>query len=336
MAQGPASVGAARSAPADGDSSATAFRASSVDPLRLLCERRAQGLRCCLVTIVGIEGTSPRRLGAQLVISEDGEVAGSISGGCLDASVAAEAMRCLEQARSQRVRYGAGSPYIDLTLPCGSGIDLQFDGALGADTVQCIGDDLAARRVVALTWPAEDQPPIVGERGAAGAIHVCVAPRLRVYVCGDGENLSAFCRVARASRIDVVALHPQADRNAGLRDLGVETHALQSPNVLPALAWDAFSAGLTLFHDHTWELPFLMQALRADALLVGAMGSQRAQALRVEQLRALGADESEILRLRGPVGLLPRARNPEELAISILGELIQSYRQQCVAHGIAV
>lgn len=316
----------------------TPFRSSIADPLQLLCQRGAEGLRCCLVTLVGVQGTSPRSLGAQLTVTESGEVTGSISGGCLDASVLAEAMRCLHDGRSQRVRYGAGSPYIDLSLPCGSGLDLQFDGALSADTLRGIYDRLAQRRLIDLSWHSADAPPQLLTDGASGdgqaSIHVRIAPRMRVVVAGRGENLRAFCRLARASQIDVVALHPDRDAHEWLRDLGVHTHLLQSPHVLPALPWDAFSAAITLFHDHAWEVPFLLQALQSEAMTVGAMGSQRAHALRVEQLREHGAGVSSIARLRGPIGLLPRARDPEELAVSVLAELLQCYRAQCAKHGV--
>lgn len=317
------------------------FRSRIADPLQLLCRRRAEGLRCCLVTLVGLQGTSPRRLGAQLAITEVGEATGSISGGCLDASVLAEAMHCLHEGRSRRVRYGAGSPYIDLALPCGSGLDLQFDGAIHADTLIGIHDCLTHRRLIDLSWTSAAQPPdLLADDACAdahsdGSAHVRIAPRLRVFVAGNGENLRAFCRIARAGEVEVIALHPDRDADAWLRGLDLHTHLLQSPLMLPALTWDAFSAAITLFHDHQWEVPFLLQALQSDAFMVGAMGSQRAHALRVEQLREHGAGEQAIGRLRGPIGMLPRAREPEELAISVLGELMQCYRQQCARYGVA-
>ena len=318
----------------------TPFRSPIADPLQLLCLRRAEGLRCCLVTIVGIEGTSPRRLGAQLVVSEAGEVAGSISGGCLDTSVISQAMECLQCGRSQRMRYGAGSPYIDLTLPCGSGLDLQFDGDLPSTILGALANRLAQRQLIDWLWTSDKLPPTLLDTAhssvnADQGIHIRVAPRLRVFVAGNGENLLSFCRLARASQIELVALHPDPDLHVVLAGLGVESRLLQAPHQLPALPWDGFTAGLTLFHDHAWEMPFLLQALDSPALLVGAMGSRRAQTMRLEQLRALGAGESALARLRGPIGILPRARDPEELAVSVLGELLQCYRQRCVEHGVA-
>lgn len=325
----------------DSETATTSFRSAIVDPLKLLSISYEKGQRCCLVTIVGIEGTSPRKLGAQLAVTEHGEVAGSISGGCLDSSVITEAQRCLQLGISQRLRYGAGSPYIDLTLPCGSGLDLQFDGAIEAGTVTSIAQRLTRREVIDLRWRADTATPSLSnaETGstaeAAGAVSVRIAPRLRVVVAGNGENLWAFCRIARASHIDVLALHPDPTLDDSLRQLGVQTRVLQSAHLLPALDWDEFTAGLTLFHDHHWELPFLLQALSSKAMMVGAMGSQRASTQRIENLRLQGADDAAIARLRGPIGLLPRARDPEELAVSVLGELMQCYRQQCQAFGVS-
>nr|WP_225444436.1 XdhC family protein [Pseudomarimonas arenosa] len=317
------------------------FRSPIHNPLQLLCQRHCEGLRSCLVTIVGIEGTSPRRLGAQLVVTEAGEVAGSISGGCLDTSVIERAIACLQLGQSQRIRYGAGSPYIDLTLPCGSGLDLQFDGDIPHPTLSRITEHIDQRRLINMFWRSANQPPelMIDQDSEPSptdeAVQIRIAPRLRVFVAGNGDNLLAFCRLARASQLEVVALHPDPALAPLLIELGVESRLLQSPQLLPTLPWDAFSAGFTLFHDHHWELPFLLQALDSHALMIGAMGSQRAQANRLEQLRVHGASEAALQRLRGPIGLLPRARDPEELAVSVLGELMQSYRQQCRRHGMA-
>ena len=88
-----------------------------------------------------------------------------------------------------------------------------------------------------------------------------------------------------------------------------------------------FSAAITLFHEHEWEIPFLVQALASDAFFVGAMGSTRAQAQRLRQLGEAGVGEQDLTRLRGPIGLLPRARDPNELAVSILADVMQAYRQ---------
>lgn len=80
--------------------------------------------RCALVTLVSIEGSSPRPLGAQMAVSETGDWVGYLSGGCIERTVVTEALDALALGRNRRVRYGKGSPYIDINLPCGSAIEL--------------------------------------------------------------------------------------------------------------------------------------------------------------------------------------------------------------------
>ncbi|GAA4789529.1 XdhC family protein [Lysobacter hankyongensis] len=308
------------------------------DALELLIASARRNEACALVTLVGLHGAAPRRIGAQMAVTANGEVAGSFSGGCLDGSVIEDARRALDEGVSRRVRYGEDSPYVDIVLPCGSGLDLQFDGVVPAATVDAIAQAIAARRPFALRWRDPASPPAcVSDAMPAAdadtdAVVVQRMPALRLVLAGAGDTLLAMCRLARAADIAVIALSPERDLRAPLDALGVDLHVLQAQHALPLLddaAFDAWTAAITLFHDHDWELPFLQRALDSDACLVGAMGSPRAQALRLERLQALGVDAASLTRLRSPLGLLPRARDPQELAVSILAEAMQAHRERC-------
>ena len=106
----------------------------------VLAELEAGG-RAVLVTIVGVEGASPRPVGAQMAVRADGSWVGYISGGCLESAVAQEALKALETGAADVVRYGKGSKYFDIVLPCGSGVDLHFDPAPDARALaETVGD----------------------------------------------------------------------------------------------------------------------------------------------------------------------------------------------------
>ena len=302
--------------------------------LELLIASARRNERCALVTLIGIHGAAPRRIGAQMAVTEGGEVAGSFSGGCLDGSVIEDARRALADGISRRVRYGEDSPYVDIVLPCGSGLDLQFDGAMPAATVEAIAQAVARRESFALRWRDPASPPtcVADTLPATDAVVVKRMPPLRLVLAGAGDTLLAMCRLARAADIETIAFSPDRDLQAPLDALGVRLHVLQAQHALPALdarTFDPWTAAITLFHDHDWELPFLQRALDSDACLVGAMGSPRTQALRLERLEALGVAAASRARLRSPLGLLPRARDPQELAVSILAEAMQAYRERC-------
>ena len=300
-------------------------------PLELLIASARRDERCALVTLVGIHGAAPRRIGAQMAVTEGGEVAGSFSGGCLDWSVLEEAQRAIADAASRRVRYGTDSPYVDIVLPCGSGLDLQFDGLLPANTIDAIAQAVAQREAFDLRWRDAASPPECLPPTATATDELCIRqrPALRLVLAGAGDTLLAMCRLARAADIEVTALSPERALHPALDAIGVPLHVLQAQHALPPLAFDAYTAAITLFHDHDWELPFLQRALASDACLVGAMGSPRAQAQRLEQLQARGVSAAAASRLRSPLGLLPRARDPQELAVSMLAEAMQAYRTRC-------
>jgi xanthine dehydrogenase accessory factor len=302
--------------------------------LELLIASAQRNEGCALVTLVGIHGAAPRRIGAQMAVTEGGAVAGSFSGGCLDWSVIEEARRALEDGISRRVRYGDDSPYVDIVLPCGSGLDLQFDGAVPAATVDAIAQAMTRRNPFALRWRDPASPPacVPDAMPATDAVVIQRMPALRLVLAGAGDTLLAMCRLARAADIETIAFSPERELQAPLDALGVRLHVLQAQHALPpfdARTFDPWTAAITLFHDHDWELPFLQRALDSDVCLVGAMGSPRTQALRLERLEALGVAAASRARLRSPLGLLPRARDPQELAVSILAEAMQAYRERC-------
>ncbi len=300
-------------------------------PLELLIASARRDERCALVTLVGIHGAAPRRIGAQMAVTEHGEVAGSFSGGCLDWSVIEEAQRAIADAASRRVRYGTDSPYVDIVLPCGSGLDLQFDGAVPAATIDAIAQAITRREAFDLHWRDAATPPdcLPPAPTAADETRIRQLPALRLVLAGAGDTLLAMCRLARAADIETIALSPERELQAALDAIDVPLHVLQAQHALPMLAFDAYTVAITLFHDHDWELPFLQRALASDACLVGAMGSPRAQAQRLEQLQARGVPAAATARLRSPLGLLPRARDPQELAVSMLAEAMQVYRTRC-------
>src|SRR4029453_17995024 len=89
---------------------------------------------------------------------------------------------------------------------------------------------------------------------------------------------------------------------------------------------DERTAICVLTHDHKFDVPLLMLALRTPAAYIGAMGSRRTTDDRAERLRAEGVTDEELSRLHAPIGLRIGARTPEEVAVSIAAELVQSLR----------
>ncbi|MBX9884140.1 MAG: XdhC family protein [Novosphingobium sp.] len=289
--------------------------------LGLLIAGAAEGVEGVLVTLTGIEGASSRGIGAQMAVLADGRSAGSFSGGCVEAAVMAEAQDVLAQGLGRTVRYGVGSPYLDIRLPCGGGIDLLFTPRPDPAVLRGALARLDRRKAAVLRL-SEGGAALADTPGAQG-FQRAYAPPLRLVALGHGEDLTALVRLARAFGIAVEAYAPASDRLAAAEP-GVA--ALPSRTALPALVGDPWTAFVFLFHDHDWEEQLLPRALAQDGFYHGAVGSARTHRARLAGLRTIGVPQASLDRLRGGIGLIPATRDPATLALSILGELVQDYQ----------
>ncbi len=267
-----------------------------------------------LVTLFNIEGASPRPRGAQMAVTRSGDWVGYLSGGCVERAVVSEAQAALREGRSRCVRYGRGSQYMDIQLPCGSAIDLHFEVELAESQLAEIEARLANRKPASLR---------IGDRGLSPAFPLLrhYLPRRRLIVAGTGPAAVQLARLARSSGFETVLRSPDEATRAAASGHGVETIA-QPPAADPAdFGADPWTAIVFMFHDHDWEMDLLPAALGTDAFYIGAMGSRRTHAQRLEMLAAIGIDEAARSRIRGPAGLFAGAKSASDIALSILGEI---------------
>jgi len=145
------------------------------------------------------------------------------------------------------------------------------------------------------------------------------APRLTLRVAGRGAPFSAMARLAHAAGFEVHGQSPDADLKD---DCFFRFDHLKDPGQIHDCFSDPWSAVIFLFHDHDWEPALLTQALDGESFYIGAMGSQRTHAIRLERLRQNGVANLE--RIKGPVGLIPAMRDADKLAVSILAEIIDT------------
>ncbi|ALJ14746.1 XdhC family protein [Sphingopyxis macrogoltabida] len=295
--------------------------------LRFAAARIDEGRGTVLVTLTHVEGSSPRAIGAQMAVADDGRYAGSFSGGCIEAAVVAEAIGTLADGRAKLVRFGAGSPYLDIRLPCGSGIDLLFNPH---------PDPTALARVLAqhdrrepATLRLSHEGVSVDDAMASGwkgdGFNIRYLPGLRLLAMGQGEELTALARLAAGFGAEVCAVSPDRGALAGLAAEGIDIVEWIARTHLPSFASDPWTAFVSVFHDRDWEEELLPRALDLPGFYVGAIGSPRTQEIRRDALRSAGTPDHLVRRLRATVGLIPAARDPATLALSILSEIVQEY-----------
>lgn len=287
----------------------------------------AAGRPAALITIVALDGPFSRPLGAQLAVSGDKRFVGSISGGCLEQALTEEAQIAIREGTNRTLRYGTGSPYLDVRLPCGGGIDLYVDVNVDRALLQqAIALGRARHSFSLLFDPASTRSSLrIGEhqeRPKPGEFARRFDPKLRIVLAGRGWEIVAMSQLAQTADVELVVASQESATLEFCRPFADQLIQLTVPKAAPDLPLDAHTAVACLFHEHEWEAPLLLKAVRSPAFYVGALGSKQTQRRRVEVLEALGATNDEIARIKGPIGLFP-SQDPRSLAMSALAEIIQ-------------
>ena len=290
---------------------------------------RDAGRRGALVSLVSIDGATPRPLGAQMAVAEGGHFTGYLSGGCIEQSVAEEAGRAIAEGRNRLVRYGKGSAYFDIKLPCGSGLDLYIDQGLPATVIASAAAHRRARRAYVHVTDLDSgvstiAPLHAGEatRLVDGRFHRAHLPLPRVVLVGGGPALGAIASLVAAIGFAIDVVTPDDAARATLTGMGLPVRALTDPNSAGLSNLDCWTAAIVAFHEHDWEAPVLAEILRTPSFYVGVMGSKNAHANRLARLAQLGVPAELQKRLRSPIGLIPGARSRSTLAVGIVAELV--------------
>jgi xanthine dehydrogenase accessory factor len=303
------------------------------DVLPMLFGWRADGLKTALVTVVGIEGAAPRPVGAHMAVAEDGRFIGYLSGGCLEQAVVLEAQRAIHDGRNRLVRYGKGSPYIDVKLPCESGIDLYFDQGLSDSVLQRIADGRRKRiPMVVRTDLQSGRSDILDVTGAGPASAPCVRdgwnfsrlilPDIRLMLIGGGPSVGAIARLIRLLGLEIEVHSPDATALDEVRLAGCPAYELKQDSIPNPERLDTWSAAALAFHEHAWEPPILAQLLQSKCFYIGALGSRAVHASRVAALRERGFAAEDLARIRAPIGLIPGARSRATIGLGVVAELV--------------
>jgi xanthine dehydrogenase accessory factor len=243
-----------------------------------------------LATVRATRRSAPRPVGSQLAVSEQGELAGSVSGGCVEGEVAVVAREVLGGGESRLLTYGISDEQAgSVGLPCGGEIDVSIE------------------RV-----PLSDLERLVEE-----------AAPFKLLVFGAVDIAEALCRGAKDLGWDAVVADPRATFATRERIFSADEVLVEWPEaVLERMAPNEKTAVVVLTHEERFDVPALVGALRSDAFYVGAIGSRSTQEQRRERLVEEGLSEEAVDRLSGPTGLDVGAETPAETAVSILAEIL--------------
>lgn len=295
----------------------------SRDPLRAILSA-PQG--AVLAVIAGVEGPSYRPVGAMMAVFDPATRVGTLSSGCVEGDIALHAMEARDAGAPRLLRYGRGSPFADIQLPCGGGLDILLLPQPDLAVLRDLARRRAARTPCTLEVDVASGAMRLSDTGATGMqgdlLRVRFEPDLRFLVFGKGPEAATFAALVQSAGYPNMLLSPDVETLRDGAAVGCATRHLVEQAFPPDLAVDDRTAVVLFFHDHDWEPPILQGALRTPAFYIGAQGSQRARDARHLMLEGMGVPREQIARLRGPVGLIPSARDAGTLAVSVLAEVL--------------
>lgn len=279
-----------------------------------------------LAVIAGTIGPSFRPLGTMMAVA-DGQVYGAISSGCVEADIAQQAAKAQGAGQPRMVRYGLGSPMMDIQLPCGGGIDVLILPNANQNAFAQVQNRLEQRRACALRMDLQNGDVQVVDdthpHADAQQLTVLFKPNLNFVTFGIGPEAVVFANLAKTLGYDQTLLSTDTKTIEQAMSMGLNTRRLLRNHIPDDLPIDDRTAVTLFFHDHDAELNILETALASPAFYVGAQGSVRAHGVRCAALGSRGVAETAIDKIHGPAGLFAPARDTNSLAASVLGEVLQ-------------
>ena len=307
-----------------------------------------------IATVVDTWGSAPVPTGGQMAVALDGRFKGSVSGGCIEGDVIAEAEEILASGKPKLLEFGvADETAWRAGLPCGGKVKVYverveakgggkalIDRAVeaqqqrhglvietrlkdGAKAVFAredanVPDDIAARFASAKSGLKETADGDV-------FLHALVPPA-RIIVVGASHIGQVLAEIARLAGYEIQVVDPRSAFAAPDRFPGITLHAEWPQDILPKIGLDPYTAVVALAHVGHIDDEALKLALKSDCLYVGALGSQRNHAKRRERLLEAGLTEAELAKIRAPIGIDIGAQTPAEIAVSIMAEIVRAVR----------
>lgn len=327
---------------------------ASINPLILANGWRGEGRRVALATVIRTWGASPRPVGSMLVADDQGDFAGSVSGGCIESEVVMAAAEAIAANASRVLDFGIDNDDAwSAGLTCGGSLQVLVQPV--ADDAACLSPAIIERCAEALTrreplglmtnlvsmrprlveWAdAETLPDEFRNRLTSGRAGLesreqadwfiqPLRPAPTLAIVGAVHVAQPLARIAVIAGLDVVVIDPRrafADSD-NLR--GIDVRGEWPGEALAGLAGGGGIAVATLTHEPRLDDPALNWALtNDDVFYIGALGSRRTHAARLERLREQGFEADQLARIHAPIGLDIKALTPEEIAVSILAELV--------------
>ena len=290
-----------------------------------------EGKRIAIATVVQTWGSSPRPVGSWLAIREDGQVVGSVSGGCVEDDLIRRVQtEILTRNTPELVIYGVSKEEAArFGLPCGGTLRLLVEPSPEQAVLEEILKGIESHQIIlrrvdlgsgkSTLYPGSREDSFsFGE----SEMRTSYGPRWRMFVIGAGQLSLYVANFALASDFDVIVIDPREEYTEGLHQDGIQFIKGMPDDVMQELGIDSHTAIVALTHDPKIDDLALIDALQSNAFYIGALGSYTNTLKRKERLREFNVSTEQLERLHGPVGLEIGALTPPEIAVSVMAEVI--------------
>jgi len=309
--------------------------------------------RVALATVVGTWGSAPVGVGGQMAVAADGRFEGSVSGGCVEGEVIAEAEDILAEGKPKTLTFGvADETAWQVGLPCGGQIKVfleRLDTASGPILLDRAIDARSSRRGLLIKTRLHDGRREFFEREddrgdetirqhfASGEselretpdgeifLHALVPPA-RVLIVGATHIGQILAQLVQLAGYEVTVIDPRTAFAAETRFPGIRLDTQWPQDAIPKFGLDPYTAVVALAHVGHIDDEALKLAMRSECFYVGALGSKRNHAKRMQRLTEAGFSDAEIGRINSPIGINIGAQSPPEIAIAIMAQLVLALR----------
>lgn len=309
--------------------------------------------KVAMATVVGTWGSAPVPVGGQMVIAPDGRFEGSVSGGCVEGEIIAEAEEVLGGAPAKAMTFGvADETAWQVGLPCGGQIKVyleRIEGKAGGEFLHRAQDARSRRSgLVVRTSLADGKRQVftredartdasIARRFDSGEsnlettpdgevfVHAMVPPA-RVIIIGATHIGQVLAHLVKIAGYEVIVIDPRTAFAAAARFPDIKLDTEWPQDAIPRIGLDPYTAVVALAHVGHIDDEALKLAMRSNCFYVGALGSRRNHAKRTERLAGAGFSAREIGLIHCPIGVNIGAQTPQEIAISIMAELVLALR----------
>jgi xanthine dehydrogenase accessory factor len=315
------------------------MNSTDLSVLKSAVEWLQSGQPVAIATVVQTWGSAPRPVGSWLAIRGDGQVAGSVSGGCVEDDLIRRVQTdILTRNTPEMVVYGVTQQEAArFGLPCGGTLRLLVEPRPELAVLEKLLENITSHKITRRTVNVSTGKSTLSS-GDRSDEFVCTdqemqttyGPRWRMVIIGAGQLSLYTADFALASDFEVIVIDPREEYAEGLNRTDITFSKGMPDDVLLEIGVDSHTAVVALTHDPKLDDMALMEALKSPAFYVGALGSRKNTQKRKERLLEFDVTQEQVEKLHGPVGLYIGALTPPEIAVSILAEVI------AVKYGLSV